>query len=125
MPVSITLRNAELSEQNHELVSRKVRNLKRFFEKVDKIDVIFTGEKHRRACEILVSAGPIKAQASAENGTELAAFDKALKSIERQLKDNKMRIIHRRQKTVNPEKLTNRSGKARMIPSPLRGSPAA
>ena len=111
MPVRITCRHTELPEELQTQVSEKARKLAKFFEKVGRIDVIFSAEKHRRSCEILIHAAPFDITAKAENGHEMAAFDKALKIAERQIKDAKLRMIERRQKGVNASKGTNRSGK--------------
>lgn len=115
MPVKITCRHTELPEEVQTQVTEKVRKLTKFFEKVGRIDVIFTAEKHRRICDILIHAAPFDIAAKAENGSESVAFDKALKICERQIKDAKLRMIERRQKGVNASKGTNRSGK------PVRG----
>lgn len=96
----------------------KCEKLRRFFAKVDMIEVVFTAEKHRRKCEITVHAGHFHLAALTENGHELAAFEKALKAVERQIKDNKHRMIERRQKAVNVAKQTNRSGKTLRLFTP-------
>lgn len=93
MPVQITCRNAKLDDHLQGLVEKKTRNLKKYFDKVDKIEVVFTGEKHRRECEINVHAAPFSLTAQSENATEGHAFDKALKSIQRQIRDRKNKMI--------------------------------
>lgn len=100
MPVEITCRNVEISEALRELVVKKSRKLKRFFDKVDRIEVVFNAEKHRRACEIIVHAGHLKPTATAENGEEGAAFDKALRAVERQIKDNKSKMVNRKKRAT-------------------------
>lgn len=99
MPVEITCRKVELPEELRELTIKKSRRLKRFFEKVDRIEVIFSAEKFRRQCEIIVHAGPLVCAAKAENGNEGAAFDKALKAAERQIKDSKTKMKSRKGRT--------------------------
>jgi putative sigma-54 modulation protein len=111
MPVRITSRHSDLSETFQNLVTTKAQKLKKYFDKVDQIDVIFTTEKHRKICEIIVHAGPLSATGKAENGDEAPAFEKALKVCERQIKEQKEKMVHRRKKVVNPSKGTNRSGK--------------
>ncbi len=96
MPVEITCRNIELSSSFQDLITKKARKLGKFFDKVDRIEVIFSAEKHRRHCEIIVHAGPILSTGSAENGNEGNAFDKALKAVERQIKDSKNKMRDRR-----------------------------
>lgn len=95
MPVQITCRKTKLDSHLQGLVEKKTRNLKKYFEKVDKIEVIFTAEKHRRVCEINVHAAPFSLAAQAENETEGHSFDKALKSIQRQIRDRKNKMIDR------------------------------
>lgn len=118
MPVRITCRNVELPDSSQQLVVKKSQKLKKFFEKVDKIDVVFSAEKHRRQCEIIVHAGPFKCTATAENERELVAFDQCLKAAVRQIKESKTKMIDRKHKTVNPAKMTNKSGKPSRIKEP-------
>lgn len=95
MPVQITCRKTKLDDHLQGLVEKKTRNLKKYFEKVDKIEVVFTAEKYRRVCEINVHAAPFSLVAQAENETEGHAFDKALKSVQRQIRDRKNKMIDR------------------------------
>jgi ribosomal subunit interface protein len=117
MPVSITCRGTKLSEQLTALVEKKCQNLKRYFDKVDRIDVVFTAEKHRRKCEIRVHAGHFDQTAIFENGEEGAAFDKALKAMQRQIKESKKRMIERKQRTVSVTRPSNRSGRREIMSS--------
>lgn len=112
MPVSITNRHADLTPAFQDLIVKKARKLKRYFDKVDQIDVVFTAEKHRRFCEITVKAGPLSAVGKAENGDESHAFEKALKACERQIKEKKRRMIDRRQRVPNVDKAAPRTGKS-------------
>ncbi|MCC5877375.1 MAG: ribosome-associated translation inhibitor RaiA [Candidatus Sumerlaeia bacterium] len=93
MPVMITCRNTKLDDHLQGLVEKKSRNLKKYFDKVDKIEIVFSAEKHRRECEINVHAAPFSLTARAENATEGHAFDKALKTIQRQIRDRKNKMI--------------------------------
>ncbi len=112
MPVQVTCRNLELPKGLGEIVEKKSRKLKRFFDKVDRIEVIFTAEKFRRRCEIIVHAGPFNCTAIVENGNEGSAFDKALKSVERQIKDYKTRMIHLKRKHEGTGRLMAREESA-------------
>ncbi len=111
MPVRITCRNLEITPELHDLIEKKAQKLKKFFTKVDRIDVILTAEKHRRKCEINVHAAPFDCTAECENGEEGSAFDKALKSAIRQIKESKDRMIVRKHNSTNPSKTSNRSGR--------------
>ncbi len=104
MPVSITTRKMEISEGLNNLVTEKIRKLKKYFDKVDNIEVVFTQEKLRTKCEITIYGVPFSSHAEAENGDERTAFEKALKSISRQVKDKKNRMVDRKRKSVNPDK---------------------
>lgn len=95
MPVQITTRHGDLPSDFQDLVIKKVRKLKKYFDKVDRIEVIFDEEKHRKMCEIIVSAGPLGATSKDENGDFGPAFEKALKKCERQIKEQKRRMIER------------------------------
>jgi ribosome-associated translation inhibitor RaiA len=46
-------------------------------------------------CEIIVHAAPFDIAAQAENSSEGHAFDKALKAVQRQIKDSKDRMVQR------------------------------
>lgn len=111
MPVKITCRNVELSQEMHDKVEEKAHKLKRYFDKVDKIEIIFNAEKHRHVCEINVHAGHFNTTATCENGSDIAAFEKALKTAIRQIKESKDRMITLKQAGVNPDKGNNRSGR--------------
>lgn len=111
MPVRITCRDEKISQELHDLVEKKVSRLKKFFVKVDKIEVIFSSEKHRRKCEINVHAAPFDCTAIMENGEEGSAFDKALHAIEAQIHHHKTKMYDRRKEAVNPEKATRRNGR--------------
>ncbi|MCC6546106.1 ribosome-associated translation inhibitor RaiA [Candidatus Sumerlaeota bacterium] len=118
MPVRITCRNMELSPEMHDKVEKKAHKLKKFFDKVDKIDIIFNAEKHRHICEINVHAGHFNTTAICENGSDIAAYEKALKTAIRQIKESKDRMITLKQASVNPDKGGNRSG-GRMARPPV------
>lgn len=118
MPIKVTCRSVELTPEQIDLFEKKGRRLKKYFDRVDAISVIFTAEKHRRICEISLHAGPFDCFAKAENGDEGAAFDKALASVQRQIKEAKNKAIDRNHKAVNPSKATNRSGKELPLPIP-------
>jgi ribosomal subunit interface protein len=116
MPVTITCRGTKISDELNELVTKKCRGLKRYFDKVEKIDVVFTAEKHRRRCEIRVHAGHFDQTSIYENGEEGAAFDKALKAMQRQVRESKERMIAKKQRVVSVTKPNNRSGRMRLMP---------
>jgi ribosomal subunit interface protein len=102
----------KLSDQFQGMVDEKCQKLKRYFDKVDRIDVVFTAEKHRRQCEIRVHAGHFDQTAIFENGDEGAAFDRALKAMQRQIKEGKVKMIERKHRTVSLTRHNNRSGRA-------------
>ncbi|CAN5288305.1 hypothetical protein BH09SUM1_BH09SUM1_30690 [soil metagenome] len=116
MPVRITCRGTSLTDEQHAVVSEKVRNLKKYFVKTDRIEVIFTAEKFRRKCEINVHAGHDDHAAHCENGNEMAAFEKALKAMTRQIKESKNKMIERHHKANNAAKSSNRTGKVKHTP---------
>ncbi|MBI1292326.1 hypothetical protein GC173_13985 [bacterium] len=115
MPVTITCRGTKISDELNSLVVKKCRNLKRYFDKVDKIEVVFSAEKHRRKCEIRLHAGPFDQTSVFENGEEGSAFDKALKAMQRQVKESKERMITKKQRVVSVTKPNNRSGRTRQV----------
>ncbi len=98
MPVNITARNVSLPKHFQEVVKKKARRLKKFFDKVDKIEVVFSQQKQTWRCEIDFHAAPFDCHISGENGNYGSAFDKALKTAERTIKNRKNRMIDRRRK---------------------------
>ncbi len=117
MPVKITCRKLELAPELHELFQKKAEKLKKYFDRVDKIDVVLTAQKYRRICEITFHAGHFDCVAKAEAENEGGAFDEALRSVIRQIKERKNKAIDRNQKAINPAKATNHSGKEVPLPT--------
>ena len=109
MAVRITCRNVTLPDKTRAMVEKKIETIRRFFGKVDTIDVIFSGEKHRRQCEINVHAGHVYTACRVEGDDELNSFDKALKIARRQMKNSKGKIMERKKPAAGTAK---RSGKA-------------
>jgi ribosomal subunit interface protein len=96
MPVLIKCRSVKIGQKKMEMITRKLEGLKKFFERVDRIEVFFIGEKLRCKCEINVHAAPFFTSCSVEAEDELTAFDKALKTARRQIKGNKTKMYDRK-----------------------------
>ncbi len=103
MQVHITSRKCEIDDDLKAVVTKKVGTLKRYFDRVDQIDVVFTGEKHRRRVVMKIHSPTFYLSVSAEGDDELYTFDKALKTAQRQLKSEKGKMVDRKKRGA-PEK---------------------
>jgi len=93
MNLRITRRNYEIDEGLKSYIEKKIGKLTRVFAKVQTVEVVIKGEKRVCACEIEVMARPLHVVSSASAADGGAAFDQALKVVQRALKNQKMRMI--------------------------------
>ncbi len=93
MPNSLTARNFELTDDLKSYVEKKVDRLRKIFDNIQKIDVVFVSGKRQEEAELIVQAtqGTLKCLAKDQNAT--AAFDVAMDKMERQLARHKARIV--------------------------------
>lgn len=103
MPVNVTCRNkTSISEDLLKVVSKKSEKLKKFFRKAENIEIIFSEEKYRRSCEIIVHADPMFVSASVEEADHGTAFDRALKAVTAQIKTRKASMLDRKKRATKP-----------------------
>lgn len=94
MQLSVTCRHESVGEGAREYAEGKASRLSRYFDNLQKIEVILDGGKdHRYSAELIVSAprGNIVV-CHADATTATAAFDEALDKMERQLKKLKEKM---------------------------------
>ena len=97
MKTSVTCRHEAIGAAAREYVKGKVEKLNRYFDNLQKIEVILDGARdHRFSAELIVSAprgNIIVCHAGGSSAT--AAFDEAIEKMERQLKKLKQRMRSR------------------------------
>ncbi len=95
MQVNLSIRHGELSEATQEVVRQKVERLRRFFDRINAIEVTFElGNDTAPEVELNVSLEHLPdVVAKAGGANVLAALDSAMKKAEQQLRKLKERLI--------------------------------
>jgi len=93
MPLRVTGQHYTVSREEHDYIERKIDRLRRYFDKINKMDVICKQEKNRKTVEILITATHMNLQAHEESSDMTAAFDKCIDKIERQIKKQKAKLV--------------------------------
>ena len=94
MQVNISTRHGHLQGEDHEIINSKVEKLRRFFDRINAIEVTVDLEKlDRPSVEINVSAehAPDFVVAT-ESSTVIAALDLTLDKVEQQIRKHKERV---------------------------------
>lgn len=89
MQVSVTFRNLESKEAVREYVMEKISKLKKFLETPIEANVVLSSEKHNQIAEITLSGNRVTLNAKDENEEILAAIDRAVEKLERQILKHK------------------------------------
>lgn len=114
MSVRITARHVELKPDFQDLIQKKAAKLERFFDRVDRVDIVFSTERNRHSCEITMHAARTDFAAKFENHEPGTAFDGAFRALETQVRNHKAKVAHRKRKAINPAKGTRFDGQAPM-----------
>lgn len=102
MEITISHRNVEVPQPLREAVDEKVGHLDRYLDRIERAEVRFVEEPHRRVaerevCEVtLVGRGRgnvVRARAMA--GDAMAALDTVMDKLQRQLERRKGRLVGR------------------------------
>ena len=103
MQVAITCRHGTITDEIHDLITRKSEKLLTYFERVTSIDVTVDFEKDRVGVEILVDAEHKHNFVASDIGDDVpATFDRALQKMEHQIKRYKQKLQdHRRDRPLN------------------------
>ena len=96
MEVQITGRHFEVSDDLKELTRKKVEKLKRYFPRLQLIEVVLGREKYRYQVDVLVRADHFTLQAEAEDEELQNCLDEVLSRIERQLRRQKEKIVDKK-----------------------------
>jgi ribosomal subunit interface protein len=107
MVIHVTLRNKEIPSEVKDIAYEKSEKLNRYFDHISRIEVIFSFDGKRDYKVEIIAAGPKHHNlvTAVKNNDALAAFDKALDKMERQLtkmkekmKDHHSKIIKSKNK---------------------------
>lgn len=92
MPIKITAKHCELSEALTPYMQRKAEGLRKYFDNIIDIEIVFSQEKSRVNAElgVKVNGGYLVSKGLDFEGQ--AAFDQALTKMERQLLKHKNKI---------------------------------
>jgi putative sigma-54 modulation protein len=93
MKMTTTARHFEASPELLEHTEQRLRKLKRFFDHILHVDVIMSVENFRNIAEINVHVNGHDFTAQEESKDMILSIDKASKSLERQMKKFKGKII--------------------------------
>jgi len=102
MKLTTTARHFEASPELIEHTEKKLKKLKRFFDHILHVNVIMSLERFRHIAEVNVHVNGHDFTAKEESGDMKTSVDRATKSLERQMKKFKGKIIsnHQRPKKV-------------------------
>jgi putative sigma-54 modulation protein len=92
MQVSVTFRNMEPKEPVREYVLEKIGKMKKYSDVPLEANVVLTGEKHRQIAEVTLTANRLTINAQDENEDMLAAIDRVVDKLERQILKHKEKI---------------------------------
>ena len=101
MKLTTTARHFEASPELLEHTEKRLRKLKRFFDHILHVDVIMSVENFRNIAEINVHVNGHDFTAQEESKDMKLSIDKASKSLERQMKKFKGKIISNHHKSAH------------------------
>ena len=89
MDVRFVTRNAEVSDELKDLMENKLYKIEKFFNKISDVQVVLDYKRGMNIVEITANAKGLVMRGEDYSPDMRKAFDKALKSIERQVKRHK------------------------------------
>lgn len=93
MKMKTTARHFEATPELIDYADERLRKLKRFWDGILKVDVVMSVEKFRHIAEVNVHVGGHDFAAREESNDMRAAIDKAGKSLEKQMKKFKDKVV--------------------------------
>jgi len=96
MEVKITGRHMDVSDDLKKIATRKVTKLRKFFPRVQMIEVLLTQQKYRYQVEILVTADHFSFEARDESDDLQTSMDETISKLETQLRRNREKILDRK-----------------------------
>lgn len=91
MPLQITARHMEISDQDRAYLAKKLPRLERICGRIDEMATVFIAEKKDYVVEINFRAGAIHAFVKGSGGTLMEAIDLAIDKLQVQVSKNRDR----------------------------------
>jgi putative sigma-54 modulation protein len=89
MQVSVTFRNMESKEPLRDYVLEKIAKMKKYSDAPLEANVVLSAEKHRQIAEVTLTTNRLTINAQVENEEMLAAIDRVMEKLERQILKHK------------------------------------
>jgi len=102
MEIKITARHLELTADMKSLTEKKVKKLRKFFPRVQHVDVLLEKVKYLYKAEILLKADHFTLEGRAEANDLQSCLDDALDKVERRLRKQKEKISEKKHVKKTP-----------------------
>lgn len=100
MELIVSGRHLPITDAIRQHASEKVSKLPRFFDRIQKVEVIVDKKDHNYECEVIVHVDHNDPFISRVNGQDLyACMDEATHKLERRLADHKEKLRNRKHNT--------------------------
>jgi putative sigma-54 modulation protein len=100
MSIQITARHTEIDDFTRERIETKADKLKRFFDRINEINIVLAQEKFLQVVEVVLHCDGVKVKAQEANEELLTALDRVFEKVERQIKRYKKRLIDTRRRSA-------------------------
>jgi len=98
MEITTTARHFELTPAVREHGEKRLQKLTRYFDRISKVNVVLIREKHRQIAEITLHVNGSDLVSREESNDLFLSIDRAVESLERQIKRHKERLVERNRK---------------------------
>ncbi|NUP88302.1 MAG: ribosome-associated translation inhibitor RaiA [Candidatus Sumerlaeia bacterium] len=98
MSLQITTRHIDVDHPTRERIEGKADKLRRYFDRIQQVDVILSQEKFQQIVEVVLHCDGVKVKAQEANEELLTALDRVFEKVERQIKKYKRRLIDGRRR---------------------------
>jgi putative sigma-54 modulation protein len=98
MEITTTARHFELTPTVREHGEKRLQKLTRYFDRIAKANVVLVREKHRQIAEITVHLNGSDLVSREETNDIFLSIDRAVDSLETQIKRHKERLVERNRK---------------------------
>jgi putative sigma-54 modulation protein len=98
MSPRITCRQIEIDNSIRERITGKANKLRRFFDRIQDVDVILTQQRVQQVVEVVLHCDGLRVRAQEANEDLLTALDRVFEKVERQIKRYRKRLIDTRRR---------------------------
>jgi ribosome hibernation promoting factor len=98
MSPRITCRQIEIDDSIRERIIGKANKLRRFFDRIQDVDVILTQQRVQQVAEVVLHCDGLRVRAQEANEDLLTALDRVFDKVERQIKRYRKRLIDTRRR---------------------------